>query len=98
MHQKPVLINTSRGKIVNEAALLDALKNGLISGAALDVLSNEVMSDNPLTENPLLPYARENSNLIITPHLGGATCESLKMTGIYIAEKVWETAVGSLKT
>lgn len=88
MRLKPILINTARGKIVNEKALLDALEGGQISGAALDVLSNEVEAENPLLNNPLVRYAREHDNLIITPHLGGATFESMEMTGMFIAERI----------
>ena len=88
MRLKPILINTARGKIVNEKALLEALEKGRISGAALDVLSNEVEADNPLQKNPLVKYAREHDNLIITPHLGGATFESMERTGIFIAERI----------
>jgi len=90
MRRKPILVNTARGKIVNEDALLNALEKGLISGAAVDVLSNEVTSDEPLKDNPLVSYARQNDNLIITPHLGGATCESMKATQIYIAQRIKE--------
>ena len=53
------LINTARGRIVDEPALLDALKNGIIAGAALDVLALEKDGDNPL-------YAL--NNCIVTPH------------------------------
>lgn len=88
MRLKPIVINTARGKVVDEKALLDALKNNRISGAALDVLSDEVEADNPLLNNPLARYAREQDNLIITPHLGGATFESMEATGIFIAKKI----------
>lgn len=88
MHRKPILINAARGKVVNEKTLLEALNKNQISGAALDVLSNETEVDNPLLNNPLVRYAREHDNLIITPHLGGATFESMEATGIFIAQKI----------
>ena len=86
-----VLINTARGEVVDEAALLSALKDGKIGGAALDVLCAEnagtpgwVCSDN------LVKYSQRHQNLIITPHIGGATPESMEKTEIYIAQKVKE--------
>lgn len=88
MKRKPVFINTSRGRIVNEDALLEALNKKWVSGAAIDVLSAETFSSNPLYNNPLVKYAKENNNLLITPHLGGATFESMRTTGLYIGEKI----------
>ncbi len=92
MRLKPILINASRGKIVSEEALFHALEKGLVSGAAVDVLSREAESDNPLKNSPLVKYAKGHDNLIITPHLGGATFESMERTGIFIAEKVGSLA------
>ncbi len=89
MDKKPFLINTSRGEIINENDLLSALKKGLISGAALDVLSGETIMD-PAIGNPLIEYAKNNDNLIITPHIGGATKESMEKTEIFIAKKIKE--------
>lgn len=88
MRRQPILINIARGKVVDEKALLEALNKNQISGAALDVLSNEAEVDNPLLGNPLVRYAREHDNLIITPHLAGATFESMEATGMFIAEKI----------
>jgi len=62
------LINTSRGGLVDEAALIDALNNGVIAGAGLDVIELEP----PRADDPLF----ETKNLIITPHIGWATLEA----------------------
>jgi D-3-phosphoglycerate dehydrogenase len=79
-----VLINTSRGGLLDEQALLRALQNESLAGAALDVLFGEP----PDVGNPLVEYSRENSNLIITPHLGGNTYESFEKTEVFMAQKL----------
>lgn len=63
------LINTGRGPLVDEAALLDALENGTIAGAALDVLVKEP----PAIDNPLIQAAKRLPNLLITPHVAWAS-------------------------
>lgn len=90
MKKKPIFINTSRGRVVDETALLEALKKRWISGAAIDVLSNETTSTNPVLNNDLVKYAQKNNNLLITPHLGGATYESMRTTGLYVGMKIKE--------
>jgi D-3-phosphoglycerate dehydrogenase len=82
------LINTSRGKIVNEIDLLEALKNKKIAGYAADVLADELNFEHEFSNNPLVEYAKHNSNLIIVPHIGGMTHESREATDIFIAEKI----------
>lgn len=84
-----VLINTSRGEIINEDALLECLLSGRVSAAATDVLSNEFSLDkNWLKRNKLIDYASKNSNLIITPHIGGLTNESADSTNTFIIRKL----------
>jgi D-3-phosphoglycerate dehydrogenase len=88
MKEGALFINTARGEIVDEAALLDALQSGRIAGAALDVLQGENSGDKLwLKKDPLLKYARKNSNLLITPHTGGATYDSMAKTEIFMAHK-----------
>jgi D-3-phosphoglycerate dehydrogenase len=62
-----VFVNTSRGELIDEAALLDALRSGRLRGAGLDVLTGEP----DIADHPLRRYASEHANLIITPHIGG---------------------------
>lgn len=88
MKQHAVFINTSRGQVVDEAALLQALRDGKLSGAALDVLWAEDKRPVAISDDPLIEYAKTHQNLLITPHLGGATFESMEKTEIFIAEQV----------
>lgn len=80
-----IFINTSRGGVVNEKDLLNALINKNIKGAALDVLQRE---ESISMDNPLIQYANNNDNLIIVPHIGGNTYESFRKTELFIAQKI----------
>jgi D-3-phosphoglycerate dehydrogenase / 2-oxoglutarate reductase len=81
-------INTARGELVDEAALLDALRTGWLAGAAVDVLSGEQAPGR--LKNSLITYARRHTNLIVTPHVGGCTVESMEKTEVYLAKAVAE--------
>lgn len=87
-HKTPYIINTARGELIDEKALLHALRGKWIRGAALDVLANEQGNGGHLKKNPLLSYAKKNKNLIIVPHLGGATYEAMQITEEFIANIV----------
>ena len=86
MKKGAVLINTSRGAIVDEAALLEALEKGHLSSAAVDVIDGEWQEN--LREHPMIAYARAHDNLIITPHIGGVTYESQDMALSASAQKL----------
>jgi D-3-phosphoglycerate dehydrogenase / 2-oxoglutarate reductase len=73
------IVNVARGGIVDEDALVEALRSGSIAGAALDVFSTE-----PLTESPLFDL----ENVVVTPHLGASTREAQDKAGVQIAEAV----------
>lgn len=81
------LVNTSRGEVLDEAALIEALEEGRLCGAALDVISGERQFQHRPT-HPLLAYALEHDNLLITPHIGGATRESMAMTEVFMAKQL----------
>jgi D-3-phosphoglycerate dehydrogenase / 2-oxoglutarate reductase len=75
------IINCARGELVNEAALVEALKSGQVAGAALDVFAAEPVKDSP--------YA-ELDNVILTPHIAGLTAEAQEAVGVQIAQQVRE--------
>jgi D-3-phosphoglycerate dehydrogenase len=88
MKPSALLLNTSRGRVVDEYALLEALKERTIAGAGLDVIDGEWLNDDKLQAHPLLEYARANGNLLITPHIGGATSESIYGARVFMARRV----------
>lgn len=80
------VVNTSRGEILDNESLLLALKNKNIAGAGIDVLPQE--REDTVLSKALVKYANENTNLLITPHLGGATRESMAMTEDFMISKL----------
>ncbi len=82
-----ILVNTARGGIVDETALLDALSRGQLAGAALDVLDGE---PDITARHPVVAYAQRHSNVLIVPHIGGNTRESFEKTECFLAGRVVE--------
>ena len=78
------VVNTSRGGVIDEDAMLVMLKDKRIAGYATDVLFGEPNIDN----HPLVSYANNNSNIIITPHIGGNTFESIAKTELFVVKKL----------
>jgi D-3-phosphoglycerate dehydrogenase len=73
------LINCARGELVEEAALVDALKSGHVAGAAIDVFREE-----PATQSPLFALP----NVVCTPHLGASTTEAQENVALQVAEQM----------
>jgi D-3-phosphoglycerate dehydrogenase / 2-oxoglutarate reductase len=88
MKTSAILINTARGRIVHEVALIDALRNRTIAGAGLDVIDGEWMTEKERSAHPLIAFAREYDNLVISPHVGGATVESIYGARVFMARKI----------
>ena len=88
MKPSAVIINTARGGIVDEIALLEALQNKKIAAAATDVLSQEP----PTPEHPLL--SSQPDNLIITPHIAWATVEARKRVLDKVINNITQHFVG----
>jgi len=84
-----VLINTSRGELIDEEAMLNALDLGTLSGVALDVLSYE--SNKTVSwpkDSEVWKRISSDLNILIAPHIGGATFESMEETEVFMANKL----------
>jgi len=81
------IINAARGGVLDEAALFDALKDGRVAGAGLDVYATE-----PCTDSPLFAL----DNVVATPHLGASTDEAQERAGIAVAISVRKALAGEL--
>lgn len=79
-----ILINASRGTVIDIDALSASLESGHLSGAAIDVFPVEPTSNDEIFESPL----RKFDNVILTPHIGGSTMEAQENIGYEVAEKL----------
>ncbi len=81
------LVNTSRGPVVDEVALVDALKNNVIAGAGLDVFENEPN---------LAPGLSDLPNVVITPHIASATTPAREGMAILAAKNIIDFLEGKV--
>lgn len=88
MKQDAILVNVSRGAVVDEAALIEALKDGRIGGAALDVFTTQPLP----ADHPFFTF----DNVIVTPHLAGITEESMMRMGVGAAEEALRVLANQL--
>jgi D-3-phosphoglycerate dehydrogenase len=84
MKQGSILINASRGTVIDIDALVKALESGKLNGAAIDVFPTEPKSNTEAFESPLCAF----DNVILTPHVGGSTQEAQQNIGIEVAGKL----------
>lgn len=86
--QQPVILNTSRGKVVKLSDLIGALKEGKISAAGLDVLENEELQSLTAGQREELDWLLGQPNVIITPHIAGYSHESFYKMSKILLEKL----------
>lgn len=79
-----IVINTSRGAIIDERALLEGLRSGRIGAAGVDVLDGEP----DIAAHPLVEYARNHQNMLITPHCGGFSPDAVRVVCEHAARKI----------
>lgn len=88
LQQRPVIINMSRGKVVDTTALINALDTHLISGACLDVLENEQIQKLSQEEQSQFDALRNKKNVLLTPHIAGYSHEAYFKMSAFLIEKL----------
>jgi phosphoglycerate dehydrogenase-like enzyme len=81
-----MIVNTARGNIIDETALIEALRSGRVAGAALDVFEQEPVKPN----NPLLGM----DNVVLAPHLGASSLEAMQRMATQVAQGVIDVLEG----
>jgi D-3-phosphoglycerate dehydrogenase len=90
LQNRPYFLNTSRGKVVSNAAVIDAIRDKKISGVALDVLENEKLDSYSADEKQQLEWLLQQSNVIITPHIAGYSHEATYKMAKVLTDKLFE--------
>jgi D-3-phosphoglycerate dehydrogenase len=86
---KPIwVMNTARGEVVEQAALVRALQAGTVRGAALDVLDNEKLASLSLAQQATFDFLKTAPNVVLTPHVGGWSFESYARINEVLVEKI----------
>lgn len=88
LKQDAILINTSRGAVIDETYLCQQIESNTIGGYATDVIENEIDLKDNLSEIALINLAKKGYNVLITPHIAGATYESMAMTEDFVTAKL----------
>lgn len=88
LQQKPYIINTSRGPVIQTSALINALKQNIIAGAALDVLENEQINSLSADEQEEMNYLTRQPDVLLTPHIAGYSKEAFFKMSAVIIEKL----------
>jgi|GEM_PF-422262 len=83
-----IVINVSRGSLLDENALFNLIKNRKIAGAGLDVLAREEMALTTSSLDPLQTLQREGYNVVVTPHIGGMCWDAFDAVQRHVAEKL----------
>ncbi|MCI1185798.1 phosphoglycerate dehydrogenase [Hymenobacter sp. DH14] len=94
---KPIwVMNTARGEVVDQAALVRALQAGMVRGAALDVLDNEKLNSLSPAQQATFDFLKAAPNVVLTPHVGGWTFESYARINEVLVEKIRAFRAGAL--
>jgi D-3-phosphoglycerate dehydrogenase len=88
LRRQPYFINTCRGAVTDTTALVDALRSGVIAGAALDVLENEKLTSYNGREKQQLLYLTGHPNVVITSHIAGYSKEAFKRMAEVLLKKL----------
>ena len=88
LKKQPIIINTSRGSVIDSEALINAIQNKIISGALLDVLENEKLDTFTSEEQRVFETLTHFDNVMITPHIAGYSHEATYKMSRVLLEKL----------